>query len=215
MRVAVIGAGRGSAELIDLFFAGRPDRQAVVLDDRWNELPSGEVCGVPIKGPVDMARNLADDGWRLALGIANSRTPYVRESIFGKVGLAEESWVTLVHEEATVSASATIGAGTIIYPGCRIGVSSAIGRLSTIYYNSVVHHDAKVGDGAILTAGVLLAGNVEVGAGSYLGIGSVVREGVRIGRGALVGMGAVVTSDVEDETVVAGVPAKKIRARAG
>lgn len=37
--------------------------------------------------------------------------------------------------------------------------------------------------------------------------------GVKIGNGAVVGSGAVVTHDVEPYSVVAGVPAKKIKMR--
>jgi len=46
----------------------------------------------------------------------------------------------------------------------------------------------------------------------WLGSGAVVTDGVRIGRGAVVAAGAVVTADVPPHTVVAGVPARVVRA---
>ena len=45
----------------------------------------------------------------------------------------------------------------------------------------------------------------------WLGAGAIVLPGVTIGRGAVVAAGAVVTRSVEPFTVVAGVPARKIR----
>ena len=45
----------------------------------------------------------------------------------------------------------------------------------------------------------------------WIGSNATILPGVRIGRGAVVAAGAVVTADVEPDTVVAGVPAKKIR----
>jgi acetyltransferase-like isoleucine patch superfamily enzyme len=44
--------------------------------------------------------------------------------------------------------------------------------------------------------------------GASLGSGAVILCGVTVGRSALVGAGAVVTSDVPDNAVVAGVPAR-------
>jgi len=46
---------------------------------------------------------------------------------------------------------------------------------------------------------------------AWLGAGAIVLPGVTIGENAIVGAGAVVTSDVPDNTVVAGVPAKVIK----
>ncbi len=46
----------------------------------------------------------------------------------------------------------------------------------------------------------------------WLGAGAIITDGVRVGKGAVVAAGAVVTKDVPPHTVVAGVPAKPIKA---
>ena len=52
---------------------------------------------------------------------------------------------------------------------------------------------------------------VVIGAGSWLGTNSVVLPGVTIGRHVAVGAGSVVTSDLPDNAVAAGVPARVLR----
>ncbi|HOK41430.1 MAG TPA: acyltransferase [bacterium] len=47
----------------------------------------------------------------------------------------------------------------------------------------------------------------------WIGANCVVKCGVRIGKGAVIAAGAVVTRDVEEYSIVAGVPAKKIGSR--
>lgn len=45
----------------------------------------------------------------------------------------------------------------------------------------------------------------------WIGAGVIILSGVKIGECSIIGAGAVVTKDVDPYTVVAGVPAKKIR----
>lgn len=54
---------------------------------------------------------------------------------------------------------------------------------------------------------------VHLGNDVWIGHGVTVLPGVSVGDGAVVGAGAVVSRDVPPFTIVAGVPAKKIRAR--
>ena len=54
---------------------------------------------------------------------------------------------------------------------------------------------------------------VTVGNDVWIGHNAVIMPGVIIGNGAVIGTGAVVTKDVEPYSVVAGVPAKKMKMR--
>lgn len=54
---------------------------------------------------------------------------------------------------------------------------------------------------------------IHVGHHCWIGTGAIILQGVTIGDGAIVAAGAVVTRDVEEYTVVGGVPAREIKKR--
>ena len=51
---------------------------------------------------------------------------------------------------------------------------------------------------------------IKVGNNVHIGIGSVIMPGVLVGNNVIIGCGSIVTHDIEDNSIVAGVPAKKI-----
>ena len=59
-----------------------------------------------------------------------------------------------------------------------------------------------------------MAAAVVVEAGSFVGAGVTLLPGVRVGSGSFVAAGSVVTEDVPPATLVAGVPARAVRALA-
>ncbi len=116
------------------------------------------------------------------------------------------------------------------------GGSIHIGRRSSVGSNSVVVSTAGVELGeAVLTAGgcsisagayevdgvlpiimdnkAYTKGPIRIGSGTWLGTAAVVLDGINIGKGAVIGAGAVVNKDVEDNMIVAGIPAKPVRPR--
>ena len=63
--------------------------------------------------------------------------------------------------------------------------------------------------------GALELAPVEIGDGSDVGLGAILLPGTRLGAGVLVGAGAVVKGEFPDGAVLAGVPARVLRSRAG
>lgn len=54
------------------------------------------------------------------------------------------------------------------------------------------------------------SGCIEIMDNVFIGTGSIIMPNVKIGPNAIIAAGSVVTKDVEEDAIVAGVPAKKI-----
>jgi tetrahydrodipicolinate N-acetyltransferase len=112
-----------------------------------------------------------------------------------------------------------IGDNCVIMMGAVLNIGAIIGARTMIDMNVVVGGRAIVGKDSHIGAGTVLAGVVEppnanpviVGDNVLIGANAVVLEGIKVGNGAVVAAGSVVVKDVEENTVVAGVPAKLIK----
>jgi sugar O-acyltransferase (sialic acid O-acetyltransferase NeuD family) len=213
-RVVILGTGGNSVDILDTLHdvnesAGRPVYDcAGFLDDNpesWGSLRSG----VKVLGPLTMAAELDDCYFVNGIGSPASfaRKPAIIES----TGVAAERFITLVHPTASVSRTASLGRGTVVFQHVTVTTNVRIGDHVIILPNSVISHDDIVGDYATIAGGVCLSGGVRVGTGCYLGSRSAVIGGACIGDGALIGMGSVVLADVPAGTVVVGTPARFLR----
>lgn len=53
-------------------------------------------------------------------------------------------------------------------------------------------------------------GKIKIEENVNIGMNATIMPGVKVGKNSIIGFGAIVTKDVEPNTIVAGVPAKKI-----
>lgn len=120
---------------------------------------------------------------------------------------------------AIIREQVEIGANAVIMMGAVINIGAVIGSGSMIDMGAVLGGRATVGNNCHVGAGAVLAGVIEPASATpviveddvLIGANAVVLEGVHIGKGAVVAAGAIVTSDVPDNGVVAGCPAKLIK----
>ncbi|MDE7440020.1 MAG: sugar O-acetyltransferase [Clostridia bacterium] len=105
----------------------------------------------------------------------------------------------------------TVGKNVFINSGCcfqdqggiEIGDNALIGQQVVI---ATLNHDLIPQKRANMTAAP-----VKIGNGVWVGAHATILAGVTVGDGAVIAAGAVVTKDVEAYTVVAGIPARKIK----
>ena len=134
---------------------------------------------------------------------------------------------TLFGPQATLSAGMVPGQEMVTDPVITVGDRCLFGKGSGI----VGHLEIRIGDDVWtghhvyitdqnhgyedlelpISKQVMPERPVSIGDGSWLGHGTVVLPGVTIGRHVVVGANSVVTSDLPDNCVAAGVPARVIK----
>ena len=142
----------------------------------------------------------------VAFGNCEARVEAARDAVANGFTLA-----TAIHPSAVISPTARIGSGTVVAANAVINPAAMVGENVIVNTSSSIDHDCVIGDGAHICPGVRLAGGVRVGELTWVGIGAVVADGRTIGRKTMIGAGAVVISDIPDEVVAYGVPARVVR----
>jgi len=211
--LVIIGTSGTSIDLLDTALAahaaGRPEYRPVAFVDDNPSLVGTVLHGLPVRGPLENAREFS--GCWFINGIGSTRNFWRRAQIIARLGVTLDRFATLVHPSASVSAMASLGFGTAVFQNATVTANARIGNHVVILPNSVVSHDCQVGDYTCIAGGVCLSGGVVVEESSYLGSNCTVNNSVRIGRGSLIGMGAIVLSDIPENAVYVGNPARLLR----
>ncbi|GGV59197.1 acetyltransferase [Streptomyces griseoloalbus] len=178
------------------------------LDDN-PALHGTEVDGVPVLGDCDLVHALP--GARVVICAGNPRDYAARARLVRRLGLPEERYATVVHPTAVVSATSTVGPGTVLLAHCVLTAAVRVGAHVAVMPQVVLTHDDVVEDFATLASGVRLGGSARLERGAYAGSGALIREGTTVGAWSLIGMGSSVLGDVPPGEVWVGSPARRLR----
>ncbi len=113
-------------------------------------------------------------------------------------------FATLVHPDATVSGSATlgeavfVGAGSVLASNVRLAEGVFVNRAASI------GHDTRIGPFCRIQPGAHIAGHVALGAHVSVGMGACILHELRIGDGAEIAAGTIVARDLPAGARIAG-----------
>lgn len=103
---------------------------------------------------------------------------------------------------------------------CWLPHTAALGRRVVLGYGGlgiVIHGDARLGDDVHIDQCVTIGGNARglgvpsIGNGVYIGAGAKILGPVVVGDHAVIGANAVVVTDIPENSLAVGVPARVIR----
>jgi len=155
-------------------------------------------------------KDIIDIGFVIAIGNPYGHVRCKLQSQMQGIGLKP---VSFADRTALISSSSSYGDGLQVMPQALVHNDVIIHDQCIINTKALVEHDCELESGVEIGPGAVLCGRVHVGANTWIGAGATIRPRVNIGKNSIVGAGSVVVNDIEDDVVVAGVPAKVLQNR--
>jgi sugar O-acyltransferase (sialic acid O-acetyltransferase NeuD family) len=116
----------------------------------------------------------------------------------------------LIHPQAYVSSSASVGWGSQVLALANIAAGVVLGRSCIVNHRASVDHECQIGDGVHIAPGATICGCVNIERNVFVGAGAVILPRIHLGENCTVGAGAVVIRDVPSGAKVVGNPARVI-----
>lgn len=211
-RVVIIGAGGQARLLIEAISAAVDPPELCGLLDNDCTLWHTNVGGVTVLGGDEQLHRLRDEHRcdSFVVGIGGVRSLQLRKRLFDDAcGAGLRPW-TVRHPSSECSGSAKIADGCQLLIRCVVNTGATVEQNVIVNTAAVVEHDCVIEQHAHIAPQACLAGGVHVGAETHIGTGAIVLENLSIGSRAIIGAGAVVTTDVPDDSVFVGVPARRM-----
>ena len=166
--------------------------------------------GLPILGGADAIARSEDLGGAIHVAIGDNAT---RMQLCARLQCKGVVLATIVHPAAFVDPSASLGPGSAILAGAIVNPLAKLACAVVVNTGAIVEHHCAIADGVHVAPGAVMGGHCRIGTQALIGLGARLRDRVTIGACARIGAGAAVIDDVEENTTVVGVPAKRLRSR--
>ena len=169
------------------------------------------VNNIPVLGNIEYLKDLnGQEKYHIYCPIGNNRARVTLLSYARSLGYTTPNFI---HKTAYISPNVNIAPeGVYVLANVTIMPFTEIQKDVMISMSLNIAHHSVLAQGTFVSTGVNFGAAIETGENTYIGIGATIMTGVkRLGNNCLIGAGAVVIKDVDDNTIVAGVPAKFIK----
>jgi acetyltransferase-like isoleucine patch superfamily enzyme len=194
-RIALIGAGLGATQVIDILQASESGTAVAIVDDDtacW----ASEVMGVPVVGGFDRLVALFEQAAFDAAIVAISTSVPARARLREACAARGIPLANAIDPTARIAAGVTFGTGNVVCAFCHFGVDTVVGDNNFLSaYNSYDHHnrlgsDISTGPACVTSGLVVLGDRVRLGTGIY------VEPHVELGDDVQVASGSVIVASV-------------------
>lgn len=168
----------------------------------------GCINNIPVMGKLSEAARFAGQGFKFLYTIYKIGGQPQRIALFNQLGLTEDNLYTFVHPMAYVAPDVVLSPGVVVMPQAYISHGTKIGLGSLILGNAFVGHDTVVGKHCFVAAGSCIGSYNIINDGVWIGFNTSIRGRQTVGRFAAIGIGSVVVSDIPDEELWLGNPAR-------
>lgn len=202
-RVALIGAGLGAMQVIDLI-SHLDGYRAVALYDDTPEKQGTFVYGVPVVGNIEFEAIAMDFKMGKFDYIVNaiSTSNDFRKKCFDALTKLDVPYCNLIHPSAVIGHYVTMGTGNIVLPFTHIGPNTVIGNDCFLTAKASIEHHNIVGSHCTCGPSVMTSGCVTIGDCVRFGTGVFVEPHIEIGNNCLIASGTILTNNVPDNTIV-------------
>lgn len=211
-RLAIYGSGYLDViKLIDAINMSKSTYEILGFINDPPEFQNTSFMGYPVLGGREIIPELVNEGDVCFFHNVNStlKDRRIIASILENNGC---EIVSLIHP-ATDMNYVEHDAGCIIPAGCTIGSNTRISRYLTCRLSSLISHDVTVKDFVYISPGVTCCSHVTIQEGCYIGAGATILPGVTIGAESVIGAGSTVLTDIPNDVVAFGTPAKIVKKR--
>ncbi|MBQ0732906.1 NeuD/PglB/VioB family sugar acetyltransferase [Aquimarina celericrescens] len=207
--LVIVGAGTyGETLLTYLTEAGH---KVLGFVDDIPKLKGQKINGVSILGNY---KDLFKDEYKRKIdhvicSIGNNK---IRNAYLSELSVAGYNTPNFIHDSVLLTKDTILGKGVYILPGSVLMPHVVIHDFCIISTGCKVAHHTILHQGVFISSGANVGAGIKVFENTLVGIGSTLMTGVKtIGKNSIIGAGAAVITDVPENAVVVGVPAKVIK----
>ena len=205
--VFIISAGGHAKVLLECLIAMGKNISAFIETDATKI--GCKILNIDVISQDFFLKNYAAADVLLVNGLGSINVPLLRKKVFLFFKEREYSFLNLIHPTAYVAKDIVLGEGSQVLAGSILQIGSAIQDNVIVNTGALIDHDCIIGHHSHIAPGATLSGGVSIDESCHIGCAATVVQGITIEKESLVAAGAVVIADLEKNSRVAGVPAKK------